>query len=286
MFSVRIRLIILGVAVIFTAVLVQLSLTRHPSNTLKVSFLNIGQGDAIYIEAPNKRQVIVDGGPNDALSGELASVVPFGDTTIDMLIVTNPDTDHYHGFINLLDNYNIGAVIVPGTFSKTSTWKLFTDKIDAKNIPVYLAHAGQTIMLDPAHNVGIKILFPDRNVSSWTSNDGSIMSILTYGKSAVMLTGDATAYTESLILDRARVYAHDETILKAGHHGSRTSTSRAFVSALAPELAVVSAGDHNSYGHPHKETLDTFAYFHIPYFLTARDGRVTCSSKGFAFMCE
>ncbi len=286
MFPVRIRLITLGIAFIFTIVFAQLLLTRKPNDILKVSFLNIGQGDAIYIEAPNKRQVIVDGGPNDALAGELANVVPFGDTTIDMLIVTNPDTDHYHGFINILDNYQIGVVIVPGTFSKTATWKLFTDKIDAKNIPVYLAHAGQTIMLDPAKNVGIKILFPDRNTSSWNSNEGSIMSVLTYGKSAVMLTGDSVMRTESFVTEKIKTYARNELILKVGHHGSRTSTSRAFVDALSPELAVISAGEKNSYGHPHKETLDTLAQFHVPYFLTSRDGRVTCTSKGFVFMCE
>src|SRR3989338_5382084 len=102
----------------------------------------------------------------------------------------------------------------------------------------------------------LDILFPDRDVSTFETNDGSVVARLSYDNTSIMLTGDATTKTEKIILDENPNEMLHSTILKVGHHGSRTSTSYAFVQAVAPEYAIISDGEDNKYGHPHKETLD------------------------------
>ena len=114
----------------------------------------------------------------------------------------------------------------------------------------------------------IDILFPDRDVSSWTTNDGSIVARLSYGSTSVMLTGDSTTKTENIILKENSETRLRSTILKVGHHGSRTSTSPEFVKAVSPRYALISDGKDNKYGHPHKETLDTLSLFGVEIFRT------------------
>lgn len=104
-------------------------------------------------------------------------------------------------------------------------------------------------------------MFPDRDVREWSANDGSIMARLSYGATSIMLTGDSTTQTEKIILSENFPSELASTILKVGHHGSRTSSSFSFVKAVGPAYAVISDGKDNNYGHPHKETLDTLIKF-------------------------
>jgi competence protein ComEC len=130
--------------------------------------------------------------------------------------------------------------------------------------------------------VHFDILFPDRDVSNWTSNDGSIIGRLVYGKTSVMFTGDATQKTEGYILGQNL----KSDILKVGHHGSRTSTSDAFVSAVTPDYAVISDGKDNKYGHPHQETLDTLNKHGIKILRTDLLGTIILDSNGEKFQVE
>src|SRR5205823_5277144 len=130
-----------------------------------------------------------------------------------------------------------------------------------KHIPEILARRGQII--DLGGGAYLQVLFPDRDVSGLSSNDGSIVMRLVYGDTSVALQGDSTAKIEHYLvgLDGGNLKS---TILKAGHHGSRTSTTEEYVRAVAPQWTVMSSGVNNSYGHPHKETLDTLAKLNIP----------------------
>jgi len=250
---------------------------------LKVAFLDIGQGDSIYIQAPNGNQMIIDGGPGSALLPALGDVLPFGDRSINVLVVTNPDADHYSGFIDLLKNYDVGAVIESGTHTGTPTHAKLQTEIAEKNIPEILARRGMKIELDEEDGVVFEVLFPDRNVSSWTSNDGSIEGILVYGKTKIMFTGDGTQKTESIILSENTPEILKSDILKVGHHGSRTSTSGGFVRAIAPAYAVISDGKNNKYGHPHKETLDTLGEYGVHILRTDQKGTIVFTSDGNSF---
>lgn len=250
---------------------------------LTFAVLNVGQGDALFIESPTGTQVLVDGGPDKNLMSEISHVVPWYDRHIDMMVVTNPDLDHYSGFISFLNEYKVDADLEPGTNSKTDTYALLEKEITDKKIPKILARRGQRV--DLGGGAYLEILFPDRDVSELSSNDGSLVMRLVYGDTSVMLQGDSTAKIEEYLvgLDGSKL---DSTILKAGHHGSRTSTTDDYVKAVSPEFAVISSGVNSVYGHPHKETLDVLAKYHVPTLDTCVMGRIIFKSDGKKFTLE
>ena len=147
-----------------------------------------------------------------------------------------------------------------------------------QNIPDILVKRG--MRLDIGGGVVIDILFPDRDVSAWATNDGSVVARLSYGNISIMLTGDSTIKTEKIILSENREAQLKSDILKVGHHGSRTSTSASFAQAVAPTYALISDGKNNKYGHPHKETLDTLTQFGARIFRTDLLGTVIMKSDG------
>lgn len=253
---------------------------------LRVAFLDVGQGDSIYIEAPNGNQMIIDGGPGDALSSALSEVLPFGDHVINTIMVTNPDADHYSGFLGLLRNFDVGAVIEPGTATHTPTHATFQKEITDKKIPELFARKGMTIDIDKENGVVFTVLFPDRDVSEWTTNDGSIEGILSYGTTKIFFTGDGSKKTESIVVSENSQTFLKSDILKVGHHGSRSSTSGELVGAVAPAYAVISDGKENKYGHPHKETLDTLTRARVKILRTDQLGTIVFTSDGTHFIQE
>ena len=228
---------------------------RSREKVLTFAMLDIGQGDALYIQSPTGTEILVDAGPVQKIMGPLMKERSPFDKSIDAVIITNPDADHIGGFEEVLQNYNVGMVLEPGTWNDSKTFQNLKQEIEKQKIPDMLAKRGTR--LDIGGGAYIDILFPDRDVSLWNSNDGSIVARLSYGDTSVMLTGDATALTEKIILAENAPTQLQSDILKAGHHGSRTSTSSGFVKALSPAYALISDGRDNKYGHPHRETLDT-----------------------------
>lgn len=251
------------------------------SGVLTFEVLDIGQGDALYIESPTGVQVVVDGGPNKNLMRVLGSVVPWYDRQIDLLVVTNPDTDHYEGFIPLLDKYKVDAVLEPGTTNKYPAYKFLEDKLLEKQIPKFLARTGQKI--DLGGGAYLEVLFPDRDVSGLSSNDGSIVMKLVYGDTSVMLQGDSTAKIEEYLRSAVSSTTLRADILKAGHHGSRTSSMIGYVKEVSPKWTVISSGKNNDYGHPHKETIETMDELKIPTYDTCNNGNLVFISDGKTF---
>lgn len=258
---------------------------RHGLLTFAV--LNIGQGDALFIESPTGTQILVDGGPDKALMSEIPHVIPWYDRHIDMIVVTNPDQDHYSGFISLLQQYKVDAVLEAGTLGASPAYKILEKEINDKKIPRIIAERGQ--MIGIGGGAYLQILFPDRDVLGMSSNDGSIVMRLVYGDTSVALQGDSTARIEEYLFDRDK--PNDErdlksTILKVGHHGSKTSSTEDYVSAVSPQWAVMSSGQNNTYGHPNQQTLDIFNKFHIPALDTCTMGRIVFKSDGKKFVLE
>ena len=269
-----------------TIVLLAFPFTTQAQNVMRVAFLDIGQGDAIYVEAPNGAQMIVDGGPEGSLMSPLSAVMPYLDHSINVIMVTNPDADHYAGFIDLLRDYDVGAVIEPGTVTHTPTHAQFQKEIAERNIPEVMARKGMTITLDPDAGVTFTVLFPDRDVSTWTTNDGSIEGILKYGTTKIMFTGDGTKKTEGILLAENSADDLQSDILKVGHHGSTTSSSDAFVGAVAPTTAIISAGRNNKYGLPKSETLTTLKRHGATILRTDELGTIIVTSDGHTFFRE
>ncbi len=252
-------------------------------NQLTVSMLNIGQGDAIYIKAPNGVEMVVDGGPDQKLLSELGTMMPFFDKSIDMIVVTNPDKDHYAGFIDALDRYKIKTLVEPGTDSSTPTYYAFKEKIKEKGVKETIVRKGTKIILDENKNIYLEILFPDRDVSGMSTNDGSLVSKLVYGNTCIMLQGDSPSEIEKYLLSVEKPENLKCQILKAGHHGSRTSTSKEYVKSVNPEFVLISDGQNNRYGHPHKEVLETLKNIGVKVLRTDLDGRITFVSDGISW---
>ncbi|MCR4334469.1 MAG: MBL fold metallo-hydrolase [Patescibacteria group bacterium] len=242
--------------------------------------MDVGQGDSIFIEAPNGNSIIIDGGPSRAILSELGKLLPFYDRSIDMLIVTNPDKDHLAGFIDVLKNYKVGEVLEPGTHSDTVIYTELEKTIADKKVLKEIAHRGMKIILDEEYGIYLDILFPDRDVSQWTSNDGSIVAKLVYGNTSYLLMGDATKKTENIVMSNESPDALKSDVLKLGHHGSKTSSGYDFVKIVSPYYAVISAGFHNRYGHPNKETMNTLTKLHISSLITFKLGTIVTESDG------
>jgi competence protein ComEC len=227
---------------------------ERPSE-LTVSFLDVGQGDAILINTSQRQQILIDGGPGKAVLRELSKEMPFYDRSIDAVILTHPDADHVGGLPDVLSNYEIGIVMEPGVESDSAIYKEFEKIIEEKNIKKILARKGMRFELsDGAY---LLVLFPDRDVSGMETNDASIVAKLVYGNTSFLFTGDSPSKMENYLIS-LDPESLDVDVLKAGHHGSKTSSSEAFVNYTSPKYAVISVGKDNKYGHPNKEVLDIF----------------------------
>ncbi len=253
---------------------------RSDSNILKVAFLDIGQGDSIYIEAPNGKQMLIDAGPGPGVTSKLAEVMPFADRSLDLVLATHTDADHIGGLPTVLDKYEVGQIIDNGSINTTKTYKNLEEKIKEKNIKKLIARQGMKIILDKEHNIYFDILFPDRDVSNLDSNDGSIVGKLVYGNESFMFTGDATKYTENIIMNNENKETLSSKVLKIGHHGSKHSSSESWLEVVNPEVVVISAGLKNRYGHPHQDVLDRLNNLHIPYLGTYQRGTIIFKTDG------
>lgn len=244
---------------------------------LAVSFLDVGQGDAIFIESPSGRQALVDGGPDRSVLRELGQVMPWYDRSIDVVIATHPDADHISGLVDVLQRYRVDYIFQPGVEKNTGPAESMLLSVAKEGAEEIYARRAQ--ILDLGEGAYLEILFPDRDVSGVETNTASIVTRLVYGNTAFMLTGDAPEAIENYLvqLDGEDLRAN---VLKVGHHGSDTSSSELFVGFVSPEYAVFSRGCDNRYGHPHEEVVALFNRFEIQTFDTCEDGTITFMSDG------
>lgn len=273
----KIKIGILLSLTIITCIVWYIVFHRPHSGALTVAMLNIGQGDAIFVESPTGKQILIDSGPDTSVLRELSAVMPFYDKTIDLLIVTNPDRDHMAGFIPVIERFSIGAVLESGTTNDSEIYRTLEDSIDRHNVKKIVAERG--MVFDIGGGASLTILFPDRDVHAIDRNPGSIVARLSYGATSYMLTGDSTQEVEEYLVSLDGDSLRSD-ILKVGHHGSRTSTGKMFLDKVKPAYALISAGEGNSYGHPHKETLEILKNAGIETYITFRDGRILTRSDG------
>ena len=272
---------ILLILLVILTISIWFFLLKNKNNEyLKVIFLDVGQGDAIYIEAPNGRQVLIDGGSDATLLARLSKVMPFADRSLDMIVATHGDMDHIGGFPLLLDNYKVESILENGVTGDSKVSISLEEKIVKKKINKIIAKRGMHIILDDKKNIYFDILFPDRDVTSLESNEASIVGKLVYGENSFLFTGDASLYTENLIEWNEKDKTLDSDVLKLGHHGSRTSSSILWLEKVSPEVAIISVDKGNKYGHPHTELLDRLSSLKIPFLSTGDIGNIIFESDG------
>ncbi len=244
---------------------------------MKVVFFDIGQGDSVFIETPQKHQILIDGGPSSKVAEKLGKEMPFWDKTIDLVILTHPDYDHLRGLLDVLDYYKVQNIIWTGELSKGKTFETWQEKIKKEGADIFLAKAGIKII---AGQVKMDILYPMElpKQDSINNNETSIVSRMVFGQIVFMFTGDSNRESDQTIIANNQNIESD--VLKVSHHGSRSATSPEFLANVKPELAVISVGANNPYGHPHQEVLNNLAEFGIKVERTDEQGDIFMFSDG------
>ena len=258
-------------ALAFLAAIGWAALRGLPDGRLHVWFLDVGQGDAILIQTPRGEQILVDGGPSpSALAAELGAVMPFWDRSLDLVVLTHPDSDHAAGLIPLFARYSVAAALdaLADGDPSAAAW------IDATaNTPRQRATRGAQIKADGAL---LTVLNPPAIPTGETGNDDSVVLRLEYGATSLLLAGDAEADAEhEMLASGARLRAD---VLKVGHHGSNAGTSPGFLAAVQPRLAVISVGADNRFGHPAPEVVARLQGARV--LRTDQRGRIELVSDG------
>lgn len=252
---------------------------------LTATFIDVGQGDAIFIEFPNGKNMLVDGGPRTFFrdAGQ-RFIAPFlirqGISQIHFLVNSHPHHDHLGGFPYLMRNFKIGKVIDAGSFEKTDIFKEYKHLIDSSKINYQIIKGGTTI--DVAENVRIYVLYPFEEFDTTDIHDLNNQSLvlkIVYGKTELLLTGDAEKTTETKLVKQYKDFLEAD-ILKCGHHGSATSSSREFLESTKPMASVILVGYANKFNHPSKIVLDNLNRMNIKVYRTDLQGAIVLESNG------
>ena len=247
---------------------------------LEITFFDIGQGDSIFIETSDGKQVLIDGGPDNSILEKLNQTMSFYDRTIDLVILTHPDADHITGLVKVLNYYQIEHILTSGLEKDTAIYMKWKELIEEKNISLSLAQQGQRIILQ--NNVILEILWPDQNLISSYSNPANNVSVVTrlvYDDIEILLTGDIEKKVENYLVNQD--FELESDILKLAHHGSKTSSSYNFLKKVDPEVAVISVGEDNRYKHPSQEVLERIKDLII--YRTDEDGDICILTDGALF---
>ncbi|MYA78441.1 MAG: DNA internalization-related competence protein ComEC/Rec2 [Gemmatimonadetes bacterium] len=256
-----------------------------PDRSLRITVLDVGQGDAIFIACPNGRTLLVDGGARTPFYDAGARVIlPFlrakGYRRVDTIIVTHPDLDHYGGLRAVVESVEVGEVLSSGVGSESGSYRAWREAIDRHGIPYRTVVKGDT--LSALGGVRGLFLHPDPLFLTGpvkpNSNEVSVVLRLSLGEFSMLLTGDIEAKGEAATVRRPSMLK--STVLKSPHHGSRSSSGTAFLNAVDPEAVAVSAGMNNAFGHPAPEVIERYRRRKAEVFRTDQGGAVMIRSNG------
>ncbi|WP_144789602.1 MBL fold metallo-hydrolase [Lysinibacillus fusiformis] len=239
---------------------------------MRVHFIDVGQGDSILIESPNGKTMLIDGGVKGAGQQVVSYLLELGVNKLDQVVATHPDADHIGGLIPVLQTIPIEQFYDSGKVHTSQTFEEMLMAIDEKNIPYYVPKTGDLIEFDK--DVTVKVL--NANEHATDNNDASIVLKVVYGNVSFLLTGDAGTTLEKEMMQNDV----SATILKAGHHGSNTSSSEEFIRAVKPEVTILSYGKDNKYGHPHAEVVDRLQAIGSNIYATADLGTIMVATDG------
>lgn len=245
----------MGVAAVLAiaAAILWLRMAGGPDGNLHVHFLDVGQGDSTLIVTPSGKQVLVDGGPDgDLASQRLAGVLPGGDRSLDLVVMTHLDSDHSRGLLEVLDRYSVGAVLQGAGTTGGDAGAEWEQRLGQHGISAVAVRAGYTVQL--GDGVELTVLNPASGSRFGDSNNDSVALRLTYWDFSVLLAADIEEEAERGLVNGGVNIS--STVLKVGHHGSNTSSTGDFLEAVAPAIAVISAGSGNPYGHPASAVVD------------------------------
>ncbi len=227
------------------------------SNKLRIYFVDVGQGDCTVIKTPNGKNIMIDGGGND--TNEYVGkniVVPYllnrGIKQIDIIIISHFDSDHVGGILTVLETIKVKEIIISKQFAKSQNYEKFKEIVSKKKVKVHMVNKGDEIQIEK--NINISILWPNNKnvIAENTLNNNSIVCKLNYGIFSMIFTGDIEEIAENEILNEYKNNSKllNSTVLKVGHHGSKTSSTQWFINAINPKISIIGVGKNNNFGHP------------------------------------
>ena len=249
------------------------SITAPSGSGLDVHFIDVGQGDSILAESDG-HYMLIDAGENDQAGTVISYLKAEGVTKLDYVIGTHPHSDHIGGLDKIIDTFPVDKVLLPPVEHTTRTFEDVLDSIASRGLKITKPAPGDSYDLG---NASFTILSPVKDYGN-DLNNWSVGIRLTYGDNSFVMCGDAENQAEEDILNSGAVLKAD--VLKAGHHGSSTSTSDAFLKKVSPSWVVIQCGKGNSYGHPHKETMEKLKKARCQILRTDEEGTITAFSDG------
>ncbi|MEO8168077.1 MAG: ComEC/Rec2 family competence protein, partial [bacterium] len=256
---------------------------------LRASFIDVGQGDACLIEFPDGKTMLIDAGPKSADydAGERI-IIPFlkrkGIKNLDYIVASHPHADHIGGFASVFKAFDVSEVLESGQPARDPVYREYTEMLHAEKCRVDTARGGQAPIQISGANLYILYptsthVDPDTSHTLVNLNNTSVVLKLCYGQTSILFTGDAEHEAEVEVVRSYGDFLHS-TLLKAGHHGSRTSSSQEFLEAVKPQYAVISVGLHNKFNHPSEAVLERMQTMNVEPLRTDEDGAIIFESDG------
>ena len=245
---------------------------------ITVHYIDVGQGDSEFVELPNGECMLIDAGTKESFDTISQVIESCGYDSINYVVATHPHADHIGSMSQIIDEYDIGEFYMPKVSSTSKTYENMIDSLNESNVSVFEAKAGVNIF--DYEDMSIDILAPSSE-SYEETNDYSAVIKITYGANSFLFCGDAETESETEMLFNCTDKLSAD-VIKIGHHGSDSSTSEEFLSAVSPQYAVISCGAGNSYGHPHTEVLERLEKHGVETYRTDDYGDITisCGASG------
>ncbi len=254
------------------------SVSTFSGDTLRVNYIDVGQGDSIFIQLPNKKTMLIDAGEAYEADNVINYLNNLGIKKIDYVVGTHPHTDHIGGLEEVINTFDVGAIYMPKVSSNSKTFEDLLTTISNKGLKVKTAKSG-VVVLDE-DNLKLEFIAPNSDNYSNLNNYSAVLK-LTYLDNTFLFMGDAETLSEDEITCDV-----DADVIKVGHHGSDSSSSVEFVKKVSPEYAIIMVGEGNSYNHPYQSIIDRYESVGAKVLRTDLDGNIVCDSDGVDVTCK
>ena len=254
------------------------SVSTFSGDTLRVNYIDVGQGDSIFIQLPNKETMLIDAGEAYEADNVINYLNNLGIKKIDYVVGTHPHTDHIGGLEEVINTFDVGAIYMPKVSSNSKTFEDLLTTISNKGLKVKTAKSGVVVLSED--NLKLEFIAPNSDNYSNLNNYSAVLK-LTYLDNTFLFMGDAETLSEDEITSDV-----DADVIKVGHHGSDSSSSVEFVKKVSPEYAIIMVGEGNSYNHPYQSIIDRYESVGAKVLRTDLDGNIVCDSDGVDVTCS
>ncbi|HBF8338512.1 MBL fold metallo-hydrolase [Clostridioides difficile] len=261
---------------IFLSILIIISLLIgcDKKSLLSIHIIDVGQGDSILVQTPTNKNILIDGGDEDSENIIISYLRQKRIKTIDIIIATHPDSDHIGSLDNVIKKFNVNSIYMPEQSTDSEAYQNLINSCTDKNLSIQHLYKNDVLNID--NNINIYVLSP--SYIQEESNLNSIVFKLTFNDNSFLFMGDAEEENEKEILHSFKL--NNINFIKIGHHGSNSSSSLEFIKKISPDIAAISCGYKNQYGHPHSEVINNLKQNHVSIYRTDRIGDIVFYSDG------